>query len=63
MVGLLLAVFIKKELAEDVNYVEHDSIKQGFAKKFGNKGGVIIRMHICSTDLCFANIHLPSGST
>lgn len=63
MVGILLAIFIKTELAEHINYIEHDSVKQGFAKKFGNKGGVIVRLHLYSTEFCFANIHLPSGST
>lgn len=61
MVGLLLMIFIKKQLAEHVKFIEHDSVKQGFAHKFGNKGAVIIKILIDNTEICFANVHLPAG--
>lgn len=61
MVGLLLTVYIRKELTASIRLIEHDSVKQGFANQFGNKGAVIIRMQVENTEISFVNVHLSAG--
>jgi hypothetical protein len=63
LVGLFLIVYVRKALHPLLDKVVTDRIKTGALNGYlGNKGAVCIRMTLDSWDLCFVNVHLPSGS-
>ena len=61
LVGCLITMFVKSELAHKVTKIEADLVKQGFKGKLGNKGGVLIRCNFDDTSMVFWNCHLASG--
>ncbi|KAL1459505.1 hypothetical protein WDU94_011477 [Cyamophila willieti] len=60
LVGMMLIVFVEENLAQRVDHVVCDTVGTGFMGKFGNKGGVAIRMDLEMTSLCFVNSHLAA---
>lgn len=54
-------MFIKKSIANRLNNLDFDIIKLGVGGNFGNKGGVLVRLNIDNSSLCFINCHLESG--
>ncbi|KAL4225388.1 Synaptojanin-1 [Mactra antiquata] len=63
LVGVLLYVFIRPQLAPYVRDVAIDSVKTGLGGATGNKGGVGIRFLIHSTSICFVCAHLAAGQS
>lgn len=60
MQGLLLNVWIRKDLASFLNGVEDQFTKTGFKEKYGNKGAVSIRLNLHGVGLSFVAAHLPA---
>ena len=58
MVGLFLIVFVRTDIKQDISNIEHDSVKLGFLKQYGNKGAVIVRFRLRDTKFCFVCVHL-----
>ncbi|KAL5007601.1 hypothetical protein ScPMuIL_016407 [Solemya velum] len=61
LVGVILYVFIRPQLAPFIRDVAIDSAKTGLGGTTGNKGGVAIRFLLHSTSLCFVCAHLAAG--
>jgi hypothetical protein len=61
MVGLLLIIFVSDNWKHSIRSVQKDTVKTGMGGQFGNKGGVILRIKIFETSLCFACAHLTAG--
>lgn len=60
LVGILLLVYIKSELAMDVADVQVASAGVGVLGLMGNKGGVAIRFRLCLSSFCFVCSHLAA---
>lgn len=60
LMGILLIVFVKKDLVKYISNVATSSVATGFLKTYGNKGGVAIRFNIHETSICFVNCHLAA---
>lgn len=63
MVGILLLVFISQDWKGAIRSVHKDTVKTGYGGTFGNKGGVVIRVNIYDTSLCFTCAHLAAGES
>ncbi|KAK3104004.1 hypothetical protein FSP39_023595 [Pinctada imbricata] len=63
LVGVVLYVFIRPQLAPFVRDVATDIVKTGLGGATGNKGGVAIRFLCHSTSLCFVCAHLAAGQS
>jgi len=63
MVGVLLLVYVKPELAGLVRGVFADCVKTGFGGNAGNKGGVAVRMQLGGATVCIINTHLDAGQS
>ena len=63
LVGLLLCVFVREELAPHVRCVASENVKTGLGGVVGNKGAVALRFELHGESLCFITAHLPSGSS
>ncbi|CAF0749054.1 unnamed protein product [Didymodactylos carnosus] len=61
LVGVCLAVFIRRDLAQYVKNIAIDSVKTGLGGKMGNKGAVAIRLVLHSTSICFVCAHFSAG--
>lgn len=61
LVGILLIIFVKRELKPHVDYVFADTVGVGgLMDNLGNKGGVSIRFHLYDSTLCFVCSHLEA---
>jgi hypothetical protein len=63
LVGALLLVFVRPQLAPYVKAVFADTVKTGAGGLAGNKGGVSVRLELCGASLCVINSHLPAGQS
>ena len=59
MVGIMLAIFVKDSVAHRVSEIQSKTIPTG-NMGLGNKGGVLIRMHIDDTSVCFVSAHFAA---
>ncbi|CAF0837615.1 unnamed protein product [Rotaria sordida] len=61
LVGVCLAIFIRRDLTPFVKNVVVDSVKTGMGGKIGNKGCVAIRLVLHNTSICFICAHFTAG--
>ncbi|ODQ66298.1 DNase I-like protein [Nadsonia fulvescens var. elongata DSM 6958] len=61
MVGLFTCLFIKETELPNLHDVTSLSVKTGLGGLHGNKGGLIVRLIIDDSSLCFINCHLAAG--
>jgi len=62
MQGMVLSVFAKRKLLNQIRHVKSDWIGTGYANFWGNKGAVSIRLEINGRSLAIINTHLPHGT-
>ena len=55
-----LAIYVRRELVSLVTELASDAVATGFAKTFGNKGGVGISFSIGSSSFLFVSSHLAA---
>jgi hypothetical protein len=60
LVGLLLCVFVKKNLVDRIKDVRTCSTGVGIMGVLGNKGGIGISMNIFDSSICFIVSHLAA---
>ncbi|ESP04692.1 hypothetical protein LOTGIDRAFT_135750 [Lottia gigantea] len=63
LVGVVLYVFVRPQLAPFIRDVAVEKVKTGLGGATGNKGGVAIRFLIHSTSVCFVCAHLAAGQS
>ena len=63
MVGLCLFLYISEPWINTLRAVHKDTVKTGMGGSFGNKGGVIMKIKIFDTSLCFTCAHLAAGES
>jgi endonuclease/exonuclease/phosphatase family metal-dependent hydrolase len=61
LVGLFSCVFVKETLLKHITCVDSTVVKTGLKGRYGNKGGIIIRLTFDDTSICFVNCHLAAG--
>ncbi|CAF3565481.1 unnamed protein product [Rotaria sordida] len=61
LVGVCLAIFIRRGLAPYVKNIGIDTVKTGMGGAIGNKGCVAIRLVLHSTSICFICAHFTAG--
>lgn len=61
LVGLLMLVFVRNCIRDQVSNICSCVIPTGVGGVGGNKGAVCTRFEMCSTSLCFVNAHLAAG--
>jgi len=61
MVGLFIAVFVKRKLLGRISGFTTAKLKTGLGGKAGNKGAVAIRFQLDNTPIMLVNCHLMSG--
>ncbi|KAI9216790.1 Endonuclease/exonuclease/phosphatase, partial [Blastocladiella britannica] len=64
MVGLTCLVFVRADVAAarvETELVEAQKVKTGFKGYHGNKGGLVARLTVDDTSLCFVVAHLAAG--
>ena len=61
MVGLDLAVYVRKRLVEGVTHIDKFEVKTGAGGAAGNKGGVGVRFQVYGNEFTIVNVHLDAG--
>ncbi|KAJ6473178.1 hypothetical protein C8R45DRAFT_1012527 [Mycena sanguinolenta] len=61
LVGLFTCVFVKNTERMSVKDNVITSMKRGMGGRYGNKGGIITRLVIEDSSICFINCHLAAG--
>eukprot|EP01134_Creolimax_fragrantissima_P007454 CFRG7454T1 len=60
LVGLLIMVYVKADIAQDVRDVADAWVGVGLMNLMGNKGAVAVRFRLHGTTFCFVNCHLAA---
>ncbi|XP_021734312.1 type II inositol polyphosphate 5-phosphatase 15-like isoform X1 [Chenopodium quinoa] len=60
LAGLLIAVWVRKNLEAHVGDVDAAAVPCGFGRAIGNKGAVALRMRIYERTMCFVNCHFAA---
>ncbi|KAJ4835937.1 hypothetical protein Tsubulata_021863 [Turnera subulata] len=60
LAGLLISLWVRKELRTDVGDVDAAAVACGFGRAIGNKGGVGLRIRVYDRIMCFVNCHLAA---
>ncbi|KAH8115690.1 DNase I-like protein [Phellopilus nigrolimitatus] len=61
LVGLFTCIFIKSSERKGLNDVSITTVKRGIGGMYGNKGGIVARLVIDDSSICFINCHLAAG--
>ncbi|KAI0693505.1 DNase I-like protein [Cytidiella melzeri] len=61
LVGLFSCIFVKDTQRNSIRDVALTTVKRGMGGRYGNKGGIIARMVIDDSSICFINCHLAAG--
>lgn len=61
LVGLFTCLFVKQKVEARIANVQATSVKTGLKGRYGNKGGIVIRLTFDDTSMCFVNCHLAAG--
>ncbi|MCO5564680.1 hypothetical protein L7F22_018347 [Adiantum nelumboides] len=60
LAGLLIGVWVTKELLPYVGYVDVGAVACGFGRAFGNKGAVAVKMTVYRRTICIVNCHFAA---
>lgn len=60
LAGLLISLWVKKNLRTNVGDVDAGAVPCGFGRAIGNKGGVGLRIRVYDRIICFVNCHLAA---
>ncbi|KAK4742134.1 hypothetical protein SAY87_000135 [Trapa incisa] len=60
LAGLLIALWVRKNLRTHVGDVDVAAVACGFGRAIGNKGGVGLRIRVYDRIMCFVNCHLAA---
>ncbi|KAI9598136.1 Endonuclease/exonuclease/phosphatase [Syncephalis fuscata] len=61
LVGLFSCMFVRRTVYDSVAGVTASMVKTGFGGRYGNKGGISMRLVINDSSICFTNCHLAAG--
>ena len=60
MVGTLILMFVKSELAGDLSRIKRSKVMTGFSGMTGNRGSVSIHLDIHNSSFSFISAHLEN---